>query len=364
MEFSGRLVAFPPSELLQWAHNERRTGALVFRRSRRQKRVYFRNGSVVACLSDDPADYYGQHLLLNGYLNEAQLVDALSYCTRSGKRLGLALTELGLLTEDQVQETLSQQISDSVCGLFLWNHGVFYFEEEFPPEEEILPSPIETMALVLEGSRWIDDFARFRKVFPHDNVVLCRGPVWPGVNLLPVQQRIHDVVDGEKTLAKIHWRIKGSYFRVLQGAYNLCMTEVLDLGAVGEALETTSLEINVYDLLLEQAVEEQSVGRDDSHSLPLGVLGHMRPIWIQDPSADDLSSLPEDLREIAGSFDGATRLSSLIPRGSQPFRSWDYLVEQLRKGTLALLPASPQELESRGLEKTSWWNRLFSSSSR
>jgi len=71
MEFSGRLAAFPPAELLQWAHHERRTGALVFRRSRRQKRVFFEKGEVVACLSDDPADYYGQHLQLYGYLTES-----------------------------------------------------------------------------------------------------------------------------------------------------------------------------------------------------------------------------------------------------------------------------------------------------
>jgi len=33
MEFSGRLAAFPMGDLLQWAKNERRTGALVVRRS-------------------------------------------------------------------------------------------------------------------------------------------------------------------------------------------------------------------------------------------------------------------------------------------------------------------------------------------
>ncbi len=338
MEFSGRLAAFPPAELLQWASHERRTGALVFRRSRRQKRVFFEKGEVVACLSDDPADYYGQHLQLYGFLTESKLVDALSFCTRSGKRLGLALTELNLLTREEVKKTLARQISDSVCGLFLWNHGVFFFEEDSPPQEEILPEPIQTMGLVLEGTRWIDDFARFRRVFPHDNIVLRKGPAWPGTDLTPVERRISEVVDGERSLAKIHWRIKGSYFRVLEGAYQMCIREVLDISTVGEPLETTSLEINVYDLLLEQAVEEQVMVSSRSPSLSMGVVGTLRPVWVEPLSATDLASLTDPLRHTAGKFDGRTQLNDLIPKQEGNHASWDFFVEHLRKGHLALVP--------------------------
>ena len=38
MEFAGRLASFSPSNLLQWAESERKTGVLVVRRSRREKR--------------------------------------------------------------------------------------------------------------------------------------------------------------------------------------------------------------------------------------------------------------------------------------------------------------------------------------
>ena len=311
----------------------------MFRRSRRQKRVFFEKGEVVACLSDDPADYYGQHLQLYGYLTESKLVDALSYCTRAGKRLGLALTELDLLTREEVQKTLAQQIADSVCGLFLWNHGGFFFEEDAPPQEEILPKPIQTIGLVLEGTRWIDDFERFRRVFPHDNVVLRKGPAWPGTELSPVERRIAEAVDGERSLSKIHWRIKGSYFRVLEGAYQMCIREILDISTVGEPLETTSLEINVYDLLLEQAVEEQVLVSSRSPSLSMGVVGALRPVWVEPPLAADLAALPETLRRTASELDGRIQLNDLIPDEHGDHSAWDFFVEQLRKGHLALVPS-------------------------
>ena len=90
MELSGRLASFPVGDILQWVHHERRTGSLVVRRSRREKRIFLRKGDIVGCLSDDPAEYYGQHLLLNGYLDEGSLVKALRYCKLQETRLGVA----------------------------------------------------------------------------------------------------------------------------------------------------------------------------------------------------------------------------------------------------------------------------------
>src|SRR6204780_4597919 len=115
---------------------------MAVRRSDRVKRVYFHAGEVIACLSNDKAEFYGQHLLLNGYLEQDQLFQALTYCTTQGVRLGRALTEMGLMTPEMVQQTLRSQIEDSICDLFLWERGVFYFQAELPIEEEILPEPI------------------------------------------------------------------------------------------------------------------------------------------------------------------------------------------------------------------------------
>jgi hypothetical protein len=71
MEFSGRLAAFPIGDILQWAHNDRRTGSLVVRRSGCEKRVFFRDGEIAACFSDDAAEFFGQHLLVTGQVDEA-----------------------------------------------------------------------------------------------------------------------------------------------------------------------------------------------------------------------------------------------------------------------------------------------------
>ncbi|MFP5287664.1 MAG: DUF4388 domain-containing protein, partial [Thermoanaerobaculia bacterium] len=229
MDFSGRLAAFPVSDLLQWAQTERCTGALVIRRSQREKRIYFHAGEVVGCLSDDPAEYYGQHLLLHGYLKEDQLFQAISLATSRGIRLGAAILELGLLDPGTVQRTLRAQIEEVLCDLFLWERGIFYFYAEMPQEEDILPEPINVMGLILEGTRWKDEIVRIRRVLVHDDMVLRRGELFPGgEGLAPVQQRTVKAVDGRKTLGDLYQTVRGSYFRFLEGAFRLCVERVLD----------------------------------------------------------------------------------------------------------------------------------------
>src|SRR3954451_19483863 len=212
MEFSGRLAAFPMADLLQWARNESCTGALVIRRSQREKRVYFSTGEVVGCISNDPGEFYGQYLLLQGQLDEGQLSQGLSICMTRSVRLGVALREMGLLPPEVIQQTLRAQIEDQICDLFLWKRGVFYFVAELPPEEEILPQPINVLGLVMEGGRWLDETSRIRRVLVHDEVVLVRGELAGrhAAERSPLERQILTAVDGGRTLDEVFQRVKGS----------------------------------------------------------------------------------------------------------------------------------------------------------
>jgi hypothetical protein len=365
MEFSGRLSAFSVGELLQWAKNERRTGSLVVRRSEKEKRIYFHLGDVVACISNDPAEFYGQHLHLNGYLTQPQLFEALTDCTERGVRLGVALTERGLLEPEVVQQTLRQQIEDVICDLFLWERGAFYFQHEMPQEEEILPEPIHTLGLVLEGSRWLDEYRRIRRLFVNDNVVLRQGSL-AGTGLTPAQQRIVKAVDGHETLATLYQRsIRGSYFRFLDAAYQLCIANVLDIESVGEDHERGTHEMSVYDLLLEQATEEQVLVSRRHMAVPLDLLERCYPMWVGEPSTEEQRRMSSRARDFYARLDGRTPLGDAFsgdPRARG--KELDLLLLQLQKGKLALLPAPVQQLEQEAERHGEpafqrWWRRVF-----
>ena len=334
MDFSGRLSAFPMSALMQWAASEHPTGKLVVRRSDRQKWLELVGGKVRGCLSDDPAEFYGQYLLLRGYLDAPALVEALDLCRARGWRLGAALVELGLLDEQHVQETLREQITDSVCDLFLWPHGIFFFEDGLPASEGLLPAPIDPLVLAIEGSRWVDEYQRIRRVFVNDRVTLVPGQRWPGHDLEPLGARITDAVAGSEAgarLADLYARLKGSWFRFLEGAFDLTVADVLAIGEVDEGDASDEVD----ELLLEQATEEQVVLLRNSVSLPVEVVKQLFPLWLggaEEPHGE----IADDLLERC---DGQKPLASVLSSGvSERSNEINQLVLALRAGRLALLP--------------------------
>jgi hypothetical protein len=353
-------------DLLQWAKNERRTGALVVRRSEREKRVYFHQGEIVGCLSDDPAEFYGQYLLVNGYLDDSQLFKVLTHCTSQNIRLGTAVRELKLLPPDVIQRTLRGQIEDAICDMFLWPRGLFYFQaEEMLSDEELLPEPIDTLALALEGSRWMDEMARMRQILVHDEVVIRRGELWPGEELGPLDLRVARNVDVERSLGDLYKKVRGSYFRFLVSAYRLCIARIIDIVGVGEPAERSTFEVSVFDLLLEQATEDQVLVARRHMAVPIELLERWYPVWVEEPSQEEQKRMPSRARDFYAHFDGRTALSDAFagdPR--QRGREMDLLLLQLQKGRLALLPTSLDRLdesaEQRGTPPLQrWWKRLF-----
>ncbi|MEM7479926.1 MAG: DUF4388 domain-containing protein [Acidobacteriota bacterium] len=363
MEFSGRLSAFPPGNILQWAGNERRTGALVVRRSKVEKRIYFEEGRIVGCLSDDPAEYYGQHLLLHGFLDEKTFLRALYECKRRSRRLGAVLVELDLLTAEEIETTLRQQIIDSVCDIFLWERGVFFFEADSPEEEEIRPTPIDTVAVVMEGSRWIDELARIRKVFVHDHIVLHRGQEATYGALTPLEKKILAATDGAKDLRQVHSVVRGSFFRFLEAAYRLCLREALDIAAIADFEDQPSQEIRLVDLMLEQVAEEERAILDErQQAIPLAALREMVPVWAKNLSEEESNRVSEALREFCRRLDGERALGDALSKQPERLREeLEFLQVRLSQGNLALLPCPidrlDSELEVAGGE-TPWWRRL------
>lgn len=356
MELSGQLSTFSLADVLQWLSEDRRSGALVVRRSDREKRLYFRQGRLIACLSDDPGEYYGEDLLLHGDLSEQQLRQALLHCSSSQARLGEALLELGLLTGDQVRRTLRRRIEDAVGDLFLWPRGVFYFVSEEPPDEQIVPEPVHVTGLTLEGARRKDEYERMRRVLPHEQVVLKRTAAEPSWTLTPRQWRIVRQADGEKTLRELYRHTRGSWFRFYEEAYQLCLREVLDIAQVGEAPQA-SREIHLADLMLEQAAQEVPQMLRRRHPvLPEDVVLALYPLSVGEPPAEASFATRLDGRRPLGellSDDAATRERQL-----------DEVVLSARAGRLALLPAPPESLEREAAAhggKTAgegWWHRL------
>jgi hypothetical protein len=366
MEFSGRLASFPIGDILQWAHNDQRAGTLVIRRSGSEKRIFLRDGDVVACFSDDPAEFFGQHLLVNGLLDEKDLIRALKHCQKTGQKLGDALQTLGILALEQVQEALRHHVENQVCDIFLWRSGIFYFAADSLASELELAQPLSGVALAMEGSRWSDEAQQVRRVFVHDNVVLQRGRKAPQGLLTPLERRIFRAVDGKLSLGELYNEVRGSYYRFLQAAYRLAVMGALDIESVGDHSDSGSAELRLADLLIEQVTEEQAVFLRHHLAVPFDALERYVPVWLFPLSTEAAGRLGDTMLQFYRRIDGIAELGALLA-GLDPAersRRMDWLVLQLRNRTLALLPRPVADLElapesaDSAEERGRWWRRL------
>ncbi len=359
MEFTGRLGAMSMSDLLQWPNHERRSGSLVVRTTRREKRVVFERGLVVGCVSGDPAEYFGQYLLLNGYVPRERLLEALQLCRATGARLGTALVDLGLLAPDAAAWALAKHIEERICDLFLWRHGVFYFLSELPEVGDRLTEPLDPLALSLEGTRWADEHERIRQLLVHDGVVLRCGLAPPPPQTSPLVERVLAVVaDRPRRLDELYAAVQGSHFRFLEVVYNLLVAGTLEVDAVEEDADSQS-DIRMFDLLLEQASEEDVLFTPRHFSLPLEWLNRFFPLWVETGEPD---ATPAEERDFYRLMDGSRSLGDLVLTEVDPQRRqerMDLVLIELQKGRLALLPRPLAEIKALGKGTRNPWLRRF-----
>ncbi len=344
MELFGLLKTFAAADVLQWAANERATGVLVFRHSRAEKRIHLDEGQVVACFSSEPLEFFGRYLLASGQLQQGELLRAIAHCRKQKVRLGQGLVELDLLPREVVQESLRCQIEDSVCDVFLWRQGLFYFTQEELEREELLPEPIHTMGLILEGARWIDEHARLRGQLPNDDLTLRKGADWPGGELPPFARHIVDAWTRGSTLTDHYQRLGGSYFRFLEAVEALVRSGVFDVDDPGSGKTHDSDDVPLRELLLEQAESEWHAAGGPL-ALPLALLANHYPYLVGRPSG--LLPLKSSVEALRRGIDGETPLRDLLsPNLEERADQLEWLVRQLRRRKLALLPLPWSELAS------------------
>jgi hypothetical protein len=346
MQMSGLLSAFPPAELLQWAHNDQITGTLVLRRSSREKRILLRNGRIVGCLSNERYDFYGQFLLAGGYVTEHEMLMALSACEESqeGLRLGEALTQLGILDEETVVKTLLVTTEQAIIDVFLWPRGVFFLLEDEPAPAKLEMPPIDPITLVLEGVRQIDEVGRIRERLPHDAVILAPGPAWPGEGLPKLAQRITGVFEPDQTLSDLHEATGGGYCQFLTETDRLLQAGVFEIDTLGDPDPDTNT-LSLLDIMLDRVQDDRQATIGATVAMPIAVLGQLYPLWLDHGDESAQQQVLGNLKDFALGLDGSRQLDGLLsaePRTRDEQLEWLWLRMGGRR--LVLLPHAADEV--------------------
>ncbi len=160
---SGDLSLMPLSDLIQWADSRQKTGSLHFSLQKKKRVLYFEEGKIIFASSRTSGERLGEFLLRAAHLNKTQLNTALE----KSKKLKIPFTSY-LISEKIISKTDLDKITLKYAELIVtdalgWNEGVFEFLDTIPAEIINGPVKLETLPLVFESFRAMDESQKDKK---------------------------------------------------------------------------------------------------------------------------------------------------------------------------------------------------------
>lgn len=257
MSFTGNLktVAFP--DILQLLSTGKKTGVLSITKGATQKEVCFKGGNIVYASSKGvEEDYLGRLLLKRGRITKTDLERALHMHKTTGKRLGQVLVDMGLFSREEIVDSLKLQVEEIVYNLFSWDSGDFIFSEGQLPDVKDVLVELQTVSLIMEGTRRIDEWMEIQRSLPEENELL-RVVLNPKLKteeiILSLEEfQVLSLVDGERSLADIASVSPVGEFATYRGLYKLMQSGLVIVSGVkaAEVKENTDEEEQLWWLIL------------------------------------------------------------------------------------------------------------------
>ena len=209
----------PFPDLLQWVATSRKTGTLALEGNPYNKKLYFRDGLVVAASSENPKEFFGYYLVGWGYVAEDELQELLDMQESHGTLMGELLVIIGRLSREDLLQILQVKTEETIYELFLWEEGDFRFLEHILPAKKFQPLNIPVDMLILEGVRRTDEWMRCREKIPDARWIPKVVRAVDVKELGPTELSILREINGSNSIEEIALACRLALFHVLLFVY-------------------------------------------------------------------------------------------------------------------------------------------------
>lgn len=141
-----------PAHLLRLA-TLRRTGLLVYRLGAEQRRVYFEEGVPAAMSSTEPGELLGVQLMHAGAISQVDLERVLESGYRSGCSLGESLVLAGLISNERLNQSLTEQRVRRLTAVCRARAGDLFFVDGARSGEPPAAASQKPLGLLVEALR-------------------------------------------------------------------------------------------------------------------------------------------------------------------------------------------------------------------
>jgi hypothetical protein len=220
MAITGNLKTMELAELLQWLSQGRKTGTLYLDDGKVEKRIFFKEGTIVSSAASDPKEYLGHFLVSHGYIDELTLAKAVEMQEENKMLLGKILLTIGAIEEDDLNRMLKLKAEESIYELFTWQEADFRFADGELPDYQMVSVNLSVTGLVLEGHRRVDEWKQIRQQIPNSNVVPVSVGELSSADGDPGVENILSLIDDDRSVQEIALQTHSGEFHVCRVLYD------------------------------------------------------------------------------------------------------------------------------------------------
>jgi hypothetical protein len=177
MALEGSLRDFDLFSLFNMIKTQGKSGTLVLSRSQEFVKIFFDQGEIVGCDSNQVPmeERVGAMLVRLGRLSGEELLLMIQRQRQTLKRMGTLLLDSGKVTSQDLQDALFNQAMSIIYRTFRWVEGDYRFDSILPLDldRENFPSiPVDTV--LMEAARIMDEWPEVQRRLPDARVPLAK----------------------------------------------------------------------------------------------------------------------------------------------------------------------------------------------
>jgi len=233
MALKGNLRDFSTTQLLNLINLARKTGTLTVQGSQ-VAHMSFRDGKLIYATIGENGSSLAGVLQKAGLLSEEQgrIIRTRASGT-SDKQLGHLLIQAGFVTQSDIIQSVRQNILDNTFRIFAWVDGIFRFEANRIPPDDLITVPIDLESVIMEGSRRMKEWEHLQEELPDLDISL-RFPDRPDARLrnisLTVEEwRVVSFVNPRNTIRQIAAALNLSEFQIRRIVYGMLQAGLVEL---------------------------------------------------------------------------------------------------------------------------------------
>ena len=206
-QYTGDLAQEPLPEVLRTIHFYRVPGVLTVESGNVTKRVYLLGGNIIFATSTDRSESLGEYLRRSALISSGELRASVGKLDLAeGRRHGELLVEMGILSDAQLRQIVTEQVKALLYAAFSWEQGSVTFEAGRFKTDELIRLDVPTSQAIVDGIRRMPDPRRCVSRLGPSWTIFERSEAPPetrDVAFTPAEATLLSLVDGRRTLREL-----------------------------------------------------------------------------------------------------------------------------------------------------------------